>query len=260
VLLEPAENVNSLSAVGAVKSAAGGPSAESYEVPRPGAEEIPFADPLPSVPATRSSPHEDDFAAVPVIPRAGKLEAPKRSKKARLREIEEIRAEGRIHLIKIRVLLLALGLLMVAYNTYMLMHVNEDVEAFKASITSNPKIKIDPAKLEALLGSLRVALRAEGGLYFTLGVAMCGLAAFIHKAPVICTWAALGTYVAAWLIDISIIEAIFGTYAAGLAIFNLGTVVKGFIIAGLWYGTRVGHAYQEQVLQPLRELKAETDD
>jgi hypothetical protein len=98
-------------------------------------------------------------------------------------------------------------------------------------------------------------MKIECALYLTLGAALCVLAVLIHVAPVICTWAALVTYAAAWIIDLLLIEAFFGSFIAGLAVFSLGTVVKIGIISGLWYGVRVGHEYHDQVLKPLRELR-----
>ena len=193
--------------------------------------------------------------AVPI--RAGAEERPKKSKRQRERELEDLRVEGNRYLWKIRLLLLGLGLLMLAYNAYVYTTIEEGVAAFKLAVTSNPRVTVDRAKLDAVANALRTALTLECALYFLLGAGMCGLAALIHKAPLLATWAALGTYVGAWVVDVMLIQALFGEVAAGQALFNLGTLVKLGIIGGLWHGVQVGQAYQEQIIGPQRELSAD---
>jgi hypothetical protein len=198
-------------------------------------------------------------AAPAVLPRAGAMEPPKKSKKARARELEDLRAEGNRFLLKIRLLLLGLGLLMVAFNVYSYTTIEENISAFKQAVTSNPRVVVDRAKLEEVATNLRTALRVECGMYFLLGLVLCGLAVVIHKAPLLATWAALGTYVGAAVVDIMLIQALFGEIAAGQALFSFGTLVKLGIIGGLWHGVQVGQAYEEQVIRPQRELIAEED-
>jgi hypothetical protein len=194
---------------------------------------------------------------LPALPRAGTIEPPKKSKRAKLREIEEVKREGSAFLLRIRILLIVLGLLMTAFNVYIFMHISEDVAALKSAIRSNPQAHKDLAKAEERLDTFGTAARVECVMYSLLGVGLCITAIFIHIAPVICTWAAIGTYVGAWLLDIALIDAVLGVEYAGRALFSLGTVIKAIVISGLWYGVQVGQAYEEQVLRPLRQLIAE---
>jgi hypothetical protein len=196
---------------------------------------------------------------LPILPRAGAPEPPTKSKRAKLREIEDVKREGNWALLTIRLLMLGLGVLMVLWNGYAYSNIEEDVNAIKQAALVNSGARVDPAKVEVVANNLRIAMKVECGIYLTLGFSLCVLAGLIHLAPVVCTWAALGTYVAAWVIDLLVIQSLFGEYGLGFAILNLGTVVKLAITSGLWYGVKVGQAYDEQVIRPSHELSDDSE-
>jgi hypothetical protein len=224
----------------------------------PQAEVVPFADaapaPGPSSSAASAAAAPGELSALPALARAGTIEPPKKTARAKLREIQEIKQEGARFLLRIRVLLVSLGLLMLGYNIYQYVSIDDMVAAFRVAVTTTPNARVDLSKLDQLCRTLGVALRVECVMYMTLGAALCALAIPIHKAPVICTWTALVIYCATWILDLSIVEMVFGEIAVGQMIFSLGTPIKAVIISGLWFGVRVGQAYQDQVIRPMREI------
>jgi hypothetical protein len=214
---------------------------------------IPFADG-----ATAQAPAVDPITSLPAIPRAGTIEPPGKSTKAKIREIQDIKEEGNRYLFRIRLLYFVLGAVIIAYNVYQWVSIDGLVATFKSEMSRLPGVRVDLAKLDQLARNLGWMMRVECVLYFLLGATLCVLAWPIYKAPVVCTFAAAATYTGVWILNLLLVEAVFGDLAAGMAVFNLGTVVKLAIISGLWYCLMVGIAYRDQVIRPIRELlKAE---
>ena len=221
---------------------------------------LPFAD---GVPATALAPGEkypavvrgtENASSLPALPRAGTVEPPKKSARAKLREIADIKREGNRFLLRIRVLLLGLGLLMLAYNAYRFVTIEGTVAAFKVQATSNQSARADRANAERSANTLRMTLRLQSVIYVLLGVALCALAGPIYKAPVICAWAALATFCTTCIFELLSIEAMFGESEVSRVVFSLGTPIKLVIIGGLWYGVLVATAYEDQVFIPMIEL------
>lgn len=197
----------------------------------------------------------EDLAPQPTVnPSRDYSAPPKKSKRQKSRELEDLKAEGSRYLLKIRLLLLGLGVLMIAFNVWAYGGIDGMIAEFRSSASG-----ADPAKVEEIAGKLRVAMVVECGIYLALGVGLCVLAVFIGWFPVVATVAALGTYVGAWVLDTILLQTLFGPQALGMVLFSTGTLVKIGIISGLWYGVQVGQAYSEQVLRPARELAAESE-
>ena len=200
------------------------------------------------------SPVDDDAP----LPPPAVMDPYKKTRRERLQEIEDLRADGNQYLWRIRLLLLGLGALMLVYNIFLATTINSTIELFKQAVNSNRRA-FGQINTEQIADLLRTAMTLEVALYIALGVIFCGLALLIHKAPVIATWGALGTYAGAWVLDYILAQVFFGDIIAGQLLFSFGTVIKVGIIGGLWYGVQVGQAYEEQILRPQRELE-EADD
>lgn len=210
----------------------------------------------PAIPPAR-------VVAVPVVEptsvgprRMGKDDEPGHQKSIaeRQQEIDDLRAGGRSHLWQTRLVLIGLGLLMVVLNYYFLTTVDETIQGFRSAAAASGR-NIDPARVEEIAVGLRRLLLIECGLYLALGIALCVLSIWISWAPKLSTYIALGAYVAVWVFDLLAIQAFFGDLALGQSIFSIQTIVKFSIASGLWYGTRVGTEYEEQVVRPMRQLK-----
>jgi hypothetical protein len=182
---------------------------------------------------------------------------PKKSRRQKARELADLKAEGKGYLLKIRLLLLGLGVLMIAFNVWAYGGIEGLISEFRSAMAGAPGA--DPAKVEEVAGKLRVAMTVECGIYLTLGVGLCVLAVFIGWFPRVATIAALGTYVGAWVLDTILLQTLFGPQALGMVLFSTGTLIKVGIISGLWYGVQVGQAYSEQVIQPAQELAGAED-
>jgi hypothetical protein len=180
-----------------------------------------------------------------------------KTRKARAREIEELKTEGLTYLHRIQLLLWVLGVLMLIYNVAVYKGIEETVANFQAVMLNSTRVRMELTEVERIASNLKIALTSECGVFIALGLAFCGLAFLIEMAPIAVTWGSLATYGAVWILDLILVENFLGSFAAGLAVFNLGTLIKLGIIAGLWYGVRVGHAYDDQIIRPLRELERE---
>lgn len=181
---------------------------------------------------------------------------PKKSIEEREAELEDLRAGGRRYLWQTRLTLIGLGVLMIGINYYFLTTIDGMIQEFRTAVANSGRT-FDPAKVEEIATGLRRLLLIECWLYLGMGVALCLLSIWISWAPKWATYAAFGIYVGVWVLDLLLIQALFGDIALGQSIFSLQTIMKFSIASGLWYGTRVGTEYDEQVVRPMRELRKE---